>query len=172
MAADTNKSSGNESTTLAEDTTAKVAATKRAPRPRALKPGAPPSENAASVTPKLKPSATKTVARPATKKLAEVKKTVPEPEPFVTKNSKAEKPAKVKKAKLVRDSFTMPDGEYEQIAALKKRCLNGGVAAKKSEILRAAIANLAKLSDSSLLSAVRRLEVIKTGRPAKAKGTK
>jgi hypothetical protein len=61
----------------------------------------------------------------------------------------------------------MPDGEYALIAQLKKRCLNAGVATKKSEILRAAVANLAKLSDASVLAAVRRLEVIKTGRPAK-----
>jgi len=38
---------------------------------------------------------------------------------------------------------------------------------EKNEILRAAVANLSKLSDTSLLAAVRRLEVIKTGRPAK-----
>jgi len=64
----------------------------------------------------------------------------------------------------------MPDVEYVVIAALKKRCLNVGVSAKKSEILRAAVANLARLSDRSVLAALRRLEVIKTGRPAK--GTK
>jgi hypothetical protein len=61
----------------------------------------------------------------------------------------------------------MPELEYAQIAGLKKRCLDAGISAKKSEILRAAIASLAKLSDTSLLAAVRRLEVIKTGRPAK-----
>jgi hypothetical protein len=61
----------------------------------------------------------------------------------------------------------MPEGEYGLIAALKKRCLNAGVSAKKSEILRAAVANLAKLSDASVVAAVRRLDVIKTGRPAK-----
>lgn len=87
--------------------------------------------------------------------------------PFVEKNKKVGKPAKVKKAKLVRDSFTMPDGEYALIAAIKKRCLNAGVSAKKSEILRAAVANLAKLGDAAVLAAVRRLDVIKTGRPAK-----
>jgi hypothetical protein len=92
---------------------------------------------------------------------------VPEPAPFAAKDNKAGKPAKAKKAKLVRDSFTMPDGEYALIAALKKRCLDAGVPAKKSEILRAAVANLAKLSDASVVAAVRRLDVIKTGRPAK-----
>ena len=96
-----------------------------------------------------------------------VKKAAHEPAPFTAKDNKAGKPAKVKKAKLVRDSFTMPDGEYALIAMLKKRCLDAGVSAKKSEILRAAVANLAKLGDASVVAAVRRLDVIKTGRPAK-----
>ncbi len=61
----------------------------------------------------------------------------------------------------------MPDTEYALIALLKKRCLDAGVSAKKSEILRAAVAGLAKLSDASVVAAIRRLEVIKTGRPAK-----
>mgnify|MGYP001190354167 CR=1 FL=1 len=78
------------------------------------------------------------------------------------------KPAKVKKAKLVRDSFTMPESEYAAIAALKKRCLNSGVAAKKSEILRAAISCFAKLDDAAVAATIQGLDVIKTGRPAKS----
>jgi hypothetical protein len=114
------------------------------------------------------PAAGKAVARSAAaKKSPPAKKIAHEPEPFPTQEIRKAKPAKVKKAKLVRDSFTMPDGEYAQIAALKARCLNAGVAAKKSEILRAAVASLAKLSDAAVLAAVRRLDVIKTGRPAK-----
>ncbi|MDZ7584805.1 MAG: hypothetical protein U0938_08230 [Thiobacillus sp.] len=113
-------------------------------------------------------AARKTVVRPAVvRKSPPAKKAAHEPEPFVARDKKAGKPAKAKKSKLVRDSFTMPDGEYALIAALKKRCLDAGVSVKKSEILRAAVANLAKLSDASVLAAVRRLEVIKTGRPAK-----
>jgi len=81
---------------------------------------------------------------------------------------KAAKPTKAKKVKLVRDSFTMPETEYAVIALLKKRCLDAGVSAKKSEILRAAIAGLSKMSDTSVVTAIRKLEIIKTGRPAKA----
>ena len=77
------------------------------------------------------------------------------------------KPPKEKKARLVRDSFTMPESEYAAIATLKKRCLNLGVAAKKSEVLRAAIITLAQLSDLDVAAAIQGLEVIKTGRPAK-----
>lgn len=89
--------------------------------------------------------------------------------PETAKKAAPAKPGKLKKPKLVRDSFTMPENEYAVIAALKKRCLAAGVPAKKSEILRAAIANLAKLGDSGLLATIKRLEVIKTGRP---KGSK
>jgi hypothetical protein len=146
------------------------------PRPTKLAASAakkPVTKRAPATSSSTTPAARKTAARPAAKTSPAVKKSAPakkaahEPAPFVAKAKKAGKSAKAKKAKLVRDSFTMPEPEYALIALLKKRCLSAGVAAKKSEILRAAVANLAKLSDASVLAAVRRLEVIKTGRPAK-----
>jgi hypothetical protein len=75
--------------------------------------------------------------------------------------------AKPKKAKLVRDSFTMPDAEYALIAAVKRRCIAQGVAAKKSEVLRAAVIGFAALADSAIVAAVQSLDSIKTGRPPK-----
>ena len=116
------------------------------------------------------------IAKKAAAPAAAVKKPLPaaktaksdtSPKPSEPKPAKEEKPAKAKKVKLVRDSFTMPEPEYLSISMLKDRCLKSGVAAKKSEILRAAVASLAELSDVALLAAVRRLKVIKTGRPAK-----
>lgn len=145
-----------------------------AQKPMAAKPAARPRKPAAaapatrSKAPTTAATAKKPVSRAAaTRKTPPVKKAVSKPAPLVAKSAKAGKPVKVKKPKLVRDSFTMPESEYAQIAALKKRCLAAGVSAKKSEILRAAVANLAKLSDASVVSALRRLDVIKTGRPAK-----
>lgn len=88
-----------------------------------------------------------------------------------TKKSKAAKPnkeAKPKKAKLVRDSFTMPETEHELLAAVKKRCIAKGLAVKKSELLRAAIIGFAAQSDSAIKAALLALEVVKTGRPSKA----
>lgn len=76
---------------------------------------------------------------------------------------------KTKKDKLVRDSFTMPSTEYALLSELKKRCLTNGVAVKKSEVLRAALASLSAASDANVLKAINRLRIIKTGRPAKAK---
>lgn len=85
---------------------------------------------------------------------------------------KAAKPAaaipkseKVKKPKLVRDSFTIPKTEYVAIDALKQRASGLGRSPKKSEILRAGIMVLAALSDAALLSALSSVPAIKTGRP-------
>ena len=176
MAVDTGKSTETKSAETAKSATATVdvksPARKPAARPRAAKSVAPeaakPAKKPAPATAKATSAVKKAAIRPTVRKSPPAKQQVThEPEPFVTKNSKAGKPAKAKKAKLVRDSFTMPETEYAVIAMLKKRCLAAGVSAKKSEILRAAVANLAKLSDASLLAALRRLEVIKTGRPAK-----
>jgi hypothetical protein len=109
-------------------------------------------------------------SRPA--KVAAAKKAAPRRATVAAKASaaKADKPAeKPKKLKLVRDSFTMPEAEYAEIAATKKRLLAQGTAAKKSEILRAAIRSFAALKDADLIKAIGQLEPIKTGRPAKAK---
>ncbi len=78
------------------------------------------------------------------------------------------KKAKPKKAKLIRDSFTMPESEYALFATLKKRCMAKGLAVKKSELLRAAIIGFAALSDRAVTTALRGVEVLKTGRPPKA----
>jgi hypothetical protein len=156
MAADTEKTAETQSTTRAN---AKASAKQPAARPV--------RKRAPVATKAVTPAAKKPASRTATRNSPPAKKATHEPEPFVAKGNKADKLAKAKKAKLVRDSFTMPEGEYALIATLKKRCLHVGVSAKKSEILRAAVANLARLGDSSVVAAVRRLEVIKTGRPAK-----
>lgn len=89
-------------------------------------------------------------------------------QPKVTKPHAA-KPAKAKakKVKLVRDSYAMPDNEYAQIGALKKRLAALGNEVKKSELLRGGIAALVALNDAELKAVMGRIERIKTGRPAK-----
>jgi len=77
------------------------------------------------------------------------------------------KKVKAVKAKLIRDSFTMPEPEYELFAAVKKRCLAKGLAVTKSEVLRAAIKGFAAKSDAAVLEGLRALEVLKKGRPPK-----
>lgn len=111
-------------------------------------------------------------AKPATKPAAKPPAKKPAAAPMATKPKaeKAEKPAKAekpKKIKMVRDSFTMPENDYAQIAELKKKCLQAGVHIKKSELLRAGLLNLSKLTDAALIKSVEQVEKIKTGRPAK-----
>lgn len=77
------------------------------------------------------------------------------------------KAGKPKKVKMVRDSFTMPETDYSQLAELKKKCLQSGVHVKKSELLRVGLLSLSRMSDSALLKAVAEVEKLKTGRPAK-----
>lgn len=74
---------------------------------------------------------------------------------------------KAKKTKLIRDSFTMPKGEYQVIDELKARAAKLGHPVKKSEVLRAAIKQIAGLSDVALIAAMSAVPPIKTGRPRK-----
>jgi hypothetical protein len=83
-------------------------------------------------------------------------------------DAKADKKAKSKKTKLVRDSFTIPEAEYNLIAAVKKRCLTKGLGVKKTEVLRAAIISFAAQSDATVTAALKAVEILKTGRPPNA----
>ena len=83
------------------------------------------------------------------------------------KPEKTPKPAKPKKIKLVRDSYAMPENEYEALGVLKKRLAALGKEFKKSEFLRAGVATLVALNDVELAAVMGRVERIKTGRPAK-----
>jgi len=82
--------------------------------------------------------------------------------------AKEVKVEKVKKPKLIRDSFTIPKAEYVVIEALKERAGKLARAAKKSELLRAGIKALAAMSDASFLVALNAVPTIKTGRPSTA----
>jgi hypothetical protein len=77
------------------------------------------------------------------------------------------KPAKEKKVKVVRDSFTLPKSELLQISAMKKRALALGVDVKKSELIRAGLQALSGLADTPFKKALSSIPTIKTGRPAK-----
>jgi hypothetical protein len=81
---------------------------------------------------------------------------------------KAEKKSKKEgKIKVVRDSFTMPQKEYQKIAEIKAICLKARMHVKKSEVLRAGLKVLAKLNATQLKRTLGELEKIKTGRPKK-----
>lgn len=124
-----------------------------------------------------KKGAVKTVAKAPAKTTAQtktaVKKAAPrkvsKPAAPVPAPAPATKPSKVKKPKLVRDSFTMPKDEYVVIDSLKMRGGKLGQAVKKSELLRAGIKALAAMSDIQFKAALSNVPTIKTGRPTRAK---
>ncbi|MDF3834570.1 hypothetical protein P3W85_16630 [Cupriavidus basilensis] len=109
------------------------------------------------------------------------KKSAPAPAPVTADKGKPSKaapapvaaaveaaPARQKKEKVVRDSFTMPKSDYAKIAELKQRCLAAGVQVKKGELLRAGLQLLAAASAEQLMAAVAAVEAVKTGRPVKS----
>jgi hypothetical protein len=67
--------------------------------------------------------------------------------------------------KVIRDSFTMPVIDYARIGVLKQRCIGLGLAVKKSELLRAGLHVLGRISDQDLAQVVAAVENVKTGRP-------
>lgn len=76
---------------------------------------------------------------------------------------------KQKKPKLVRDSFTMPEGEYAVLGLVKKNCLKAGIEVKKSQLLRIGLALLHKADNATLKRMIAELPALKAGRPKKEK---
>lgn len=119
------------------------------------------TKTAPRTTPKAaaKPAA-KAAAKPAVKPAPKVAQPAAKP-------VAPPKPAKPPKAKLVRDSFTMPQSDFALIAALKERALGFKRPTKKSELLRAGLQALAGLNDAALQGALNALAPLKPGRPKK-----
>lgn len=127
------------------------------------------------VTKTVKPMAkpvVKATPRPAEKVLVQAPKSSANPvyKPVVKSFEKAaapapEKPVKIKKLKLVRDSFTIPKLEYLVLDELKQRAAKLAHPVKKSELLRAGIKALAAMTDAALKAALQAVPAIKTGRP-------
>jgi hypothetical protein len=102
----------------------------------------------------------------AARKPATAKPSTAKPEKKIKKGKKINVKAE-NKVKVVRDSFTMPQNDYAKIAELKQVCLKAGVQVKKSELLRAGLHALGKLSVAQLKQTIAQMEHIKTGRPKK-----
>jgi len=133
---------------------------------------------AVKTTPKPVNKAATAVRKPATSKAA-VKKPV-----LKTALSKAVTPAlkpvskalpklvkkiepKLKKIKQVRDSFTMPETEYEVLGQVKKACLKAGFEIKKSDLLRIGVSLIKNLETAKLKTLLAGLTPLKVGRPKK-----
>jgi hypothetical protein len=171
-----------ETSTVAAPTHNAVASKALAPAPSKV-PAAPAKKPVRKAAKKISP-AKRVVKKPAAKK--PVQKAVPQKAPQSAAKSTAKpapkptpkpraKPAqqtspdlKLKKPKLVRDSFTFPKDEYQAIAGLKQKALGLKHSAKKSEILRAGLMLLNGLTDKAFLAALTKVPALKTGRPAKS----
>jgi hypothetical protein len=117
------------------------------------------TENNIQIKTPAKPTVkhTPVVRKRAVPKAADIK-----PEKKIKKEKKADE-----KVKVVRDSFTMPQIDYDLIAEIKQKALKAGLHVKKSELLRAGLQTLSKLNSAQLKLTVAKLEKIKTGRPKK-----
>lgn len=121
-----------------------------------VKAAAKPKKAAAPAKPTSK-AAAKPVSKPVSK-LA----TKPAAKPAPAKD------AKLKKPKMVRDSFTFPKAEYAVLDGLKMRAAKLGSPAKKTELLRAGIKVIAAMQDAAFVAALKSVPSLKTGRPAKS----
>jgi hypothetical protein len=90
-------------------------------------------------------------------------------ESLLGKGRGATAPAENGASRVIRDSFTIPDGEYELISQIKKRCMKAGISANKSEVLRAGLAALDAMQDKELARVFGELTKVKTGRPPSKK---
>lgn len=126
-----------------------------------------------------KKAAAKPVSKPAMKAAAKAKKAAAPATPAPTKSAAKAvakpaakvapaKPVKLKKPKMVRDSFTFPKAEYAVLDGLKMRAAKLGSPAKKTELLRAGIKAIAAMQDAAFVAALKSVPSLKTGRPAKA----
>lgn len=166
-----------ETSTVAVPTNNSVASNTLAPAPAksAAAPAKKPVRKAAKKIGTAKPVAKKPVqkavgqtAAKTAHKSATKPATKPSPKPKAKPVQQSTPDLKLKKPKLVRDSFTFPKDEYQAIAGLKQKALGLKHSAKKSEILRAGLMLLNGLSDKAFLSALSKVPALKTGRPAKS----
>jgi DNA repair photolyase len=69
------------------------------------------------------------------------------------------------KINVVRDTFTLPEKDYGLIRHCQAKLLENKISVTKSEIIRAGLIILSKLADNELVTTLKLVEKIKTGRP-------
>ena len=143
------------------------AAVKTVAPARPVKAAAAPKPAARPAAPAKTPlkAAVKTAARalaggPARKTPGKAAARVAAPAPVIERA-----PLHAARPALVRDSFTMPEGEYAVLLAVKQACLRAGIDVKKSELLRIGVALLGQLDVATLQGVLAALPQLKTGRP-------
>lgn len=121
------------------------------------------AKRAVKAVPKAVPKpAVKPPVKPAAKAAPKTVKATPAPAAPAAPEMVREK---VRKTKLVRDSFTMPEQEYAVLGQVKKACLKAGFEVRKSELLRIGVALISQLDMATLQQVLASLPQLKTGRP-------
>ncbi len=69
------------------------------------------------------------------------------------------------KINVVRYTFTLPESDYNLINICKTKLLENKISATKSEIIRAGLILLGKLTDKELVSSYKLVNRIKSGMP-------
>ena len=137
-------------------TTAQASSSRKTSRGPSKAPPAASTRTAGQATRKALPAKASKAAKPAAAKKAGARAASPGKPPV----------AKLKQ-KLVRDSFTMPQADFDLVDQLKARALAMMRPAKKSELLRAGLHALNALSDAHLKAVLSGLTPLKPGRPKK-----
>ena len=70
-----------------------------------------------------------------------------------------------KKSRLIRDSFTIPEDEYQVLVATKKRIIKSGLEVRKTEIVRIGLALVGKVGLAELKKHLGALKKLQSGRP-------
>lgn len=76
-----------------------------------------------------------------------------------------EKAKKSSTEKVIRDAFTMQQSDMKTIKHIKQKCLQAGIEANKSLIVRAGIQKLSNMPINELREVINNLPKIKVGRP-------
>ena len=67
--------------------------------------------------------------------------------------------------KVIRDTFSLPPGDYALLDQLRGRALSLGLAINKSELVRAGLRLLCELNEADFRQIVQRVDKVKPGRP-------
>ncbi len=79
-------------------------------------------------------------------------------------DEKTEKKSPAKQPKVIRDSFTLPENDYELIAKMQERALDMRLSTTKGEVLRAGLHALERMSNEELLAILQTVEKLRPGR--------
>lgn len=81
------------------------------------------------------------------------------------RKSSSKTPEKGSASKVVRNSFTMLEEEYDIIERVQHLCLKKMMVVNKSEVLRAGVQALNSLPEKEIIARLKALPKVKAGRP-------